>query len=534
MTMTPQQLGVAVLCRLLDLAVTPWAEAKLVQGFGVRDIDATLFVDTAARGTNAYNLIVKFWNGKNATIPASSFTALLDDPRFDGRNYQLRGIVTTVLTELGKRTAREIGVPWIQRSLEDKNRTAAVARWIEAGMLSGAELDIDWIKALVAKPRLRTLALNVLKDRRLVEPGRVGLAWLLELARSPESDLAGFAQRMLLEAALLLKSLLTLGGVDKLWDMAIGGRRAGGVVRTFAAIVPRRRIILDLGPRSPEAAKLLGIPAAPRPRRRIRPRRSARCSATRGRMSAGSRSRSPAKRSRGGAIRSLVYELAGSPFKESRARSGQRATDGRDRSRAITCAPRAGGVDRRSPVVPARARVSHKAGKREVALTLIRRLWPIGSVAPGAARVALMDSPDRDVRLFAVRLFWDRHRPKPLPEGFTPRKQAGAAIGTQRFADFAAVRQFARIVLFGLPPGRIAERDPVVEGAPQPERALAASIAKRRLIESMRDVAMGDVELARTIAPVLGEMSSSIAKGEWQASLQALTQLRTVHPELVS
>ncbi len=130
-TMTPQQLGVAVLCRLLDLAVTPWAEAKLAQGFGGRDITAEIFVDTAARGANAYNAIIKFFNAKNATIPATYYTALLDDPRFDGRNYQLRGITTTALTELGKRTAREIGVPWIQRSLEDKNRSAigrAVAR----------------------------------------------------------------------------------------------------------------------------------------------------------------------------------------------------------------------------------------------------------------------------------------------------------------------------------------------------------------------------------------------------------------------
>jgi hypothetical protein len=168
----------------------------------------------------------------------------------------------------------------------------------------------------------------------------------------------------------------------------------------------------------------------------------------------------------------------------------------------------------------------HKAA-REVALTLIRRLYEhVG----GAERLAwLMDSPDRDVRLFAVRLFWDRHRPKPWPAEYAPRKTVGAAIGTQRFADVAALRQFARTVLFGLPPGRIGERDPVVPGAPQPERPLPASVAKRRLIEAMRDLGLEDVEFARAIAPVLGELSASIAKGEWQASVQALTALRARH-----
>ena len=112
-----------------------------------------------------------------------------------------------------------------------------------------------------------------------------------------------------------------------------------------------------------------------------------------------------------------------------------------------------------------------------------------------------MDAPERDVRLFAVRLFWDRHRPRALPDGFAPRKP-GASIGTQRFAR--SRRRFASSrarCMFGLPPGRVGERDPVVAGAPAPERALPASIAKRRLVESLRDVALEDLELARAIGP---------------------------------
>src|SRR6201999_3416120 len=159
-----------------------------------------------------------------------------------------------------------------------------------------------------------------------------------------------------------------------------------------------------------------------------------------------------------------------------------------------------------------------------------RRLYDRVGGAEGLAW--LMDAPERDVRLFAVRLFWDRHRPRELPEGFVPRKQAGISVGTQRFADLTALRQFARVVLFGLPPGRVGERDAPLAGAPVPERPLAASVAKKRLIEALRDAALEDVELARAITPVLEEMSSSIAKGEWQASVQALTQLRAHHAEL--
>jgi hypothetical protein len=140
-----------------------------------------------------------------------------------------------------------------------------------------------------------------------------------------------------------------------------------------------------------------------------------------------------------------------------------------------------------------------------------------------------MDSPEREVRLFAVRLFWDRHRPKPWPAEYVPRKNVNAPIGTERFADIPTLRQFARVILFGLPPGRVGKRDVLGDGGAAPERALPASVAKRRLIEAMRDVGLEDIEFARAIVPVFGEFIDSTAKGEWQASLQALTQLKAAH-----
>lgn len=519
----PRELGARALLRLLGVAAAPWVAGKLAQGFSPADIDAELFIATAARGTAPFNLLLKFWNDKQVAIPAGHWTALLDDPRFTAGSWPLRPIVASALVELGKRTAREIGVGWIQKSLEDRTRSDAVARWLEAGMLSGDELDVEWLKRLVGKPRLRPIALKLLGDRRRVAPPRVGLAWLLELARSSDAELSQFAQRMLLES--FEPEDFAAGpdkgaGVQRLWELAAGAR-SPEAVRGFAATYLKAHHP-DLGPRLAEA-RALGI--KPRlthdayPLAVVRPllfddradvRRLAAAIAAEEIVAWGDRD--------------LVYELAGAAHKEPRG-LGSELLMGVIVEGEVKRVPEAW-IDGRRLFQLAESR--HKAA-REVALTLIRRLYDrVG----GAERLAwLMDSPERDVRLFAVRLFWDRHRPRPWASDFAPRRAAGAALGTERFADLAALRQFARTVLFGLPPGRIGERDPVVEGAPAPERALPASVAKRRLIEALRDVALDELELARAIAPVLHEFTESTAKGEWHASVQALTALRAHHAE---
>jgi hypothetical protein len=448
----------------------------------------------------------------------------------------MRQLVATALAELGKRTAREIGIAWIQKSLEDRARTDAVARWLDAGMLSGPDLDIEWLKGLVGKPRLRPVALKLLGDRRRVAPAHVGLRWLLDLARSSDSELAMFAQRMLLESfepedfapgapaggpgAPAVSD--RAAGVARLWELATG-KKQPEPVRAFAATYLKAHHP-DLGPRTQEA-RTLGI--TPRldqdayAMATVRPlllddRADVRRLAVAIAGEEFLRWNDP----------ELVYELAGASHREPRALGAELLlgvlTEG-DGGRRVPAAWLDG--RRMFQLVE-----SPQKAAREVALTLIRRLYDrLG----GVERLAwLMDSPDRDVRLFAVRLFWDRHRPKPWPADHVPRKQVGAPIGHERFADLAALRQFARTALFGLPPGRIGERDPIVPGAPAPERPLAASIAKKRLIESMRDLGLEDVEFARAIAPVLGEFASSTAKGEWQASVQALTALRARHGNL--
>jgi hypothetical protein len=550
----PQQIGLGRLLRLLGSALAAWAAARLAQGFSPGDVDAAQFVDAAARGTGAFNLLIKLYHDKQVAIPARLWTALLDDPRFKAGDWRLRSIVQGALTELGKRTAREIGVAWIQASLEDRTRTEAVARWLDAGMLSGDELDVEWLKGLVGKPRLRPIALKLLADRRRVAPARVGLGWLLELARSGDAELAGFAQRMLLESfepADFAPGRDQAAGVARLWELA-SGPKSPEPVRGFAATYLKAHHP-DLGPRLAEA-RALGI----KPRLDhdayamavVRPLLfDARADVRRLAVAV------TGEEIVGWGDPELVYELAGAASREPRALGCELlleliaaggpldATGGAGTGAGPRDATRGGVNALASPVHRGRAsplwihgrrlfqlaESPHQAA-REVALTLIRRLY---EQVGGAERLAwLMDSPEREVRLFAVRLFWDRHRPRPWPADYAPRKPVGAgAVGRARFADLAALRQFARVVLFGLPPGRLGERDPIVEGAPRPERALPASVAKRRLIEALRDVALEEVELARAIAPVLGELTVSIAKGEWQASLQALTALRARHAE---
>lgn len=521
--MTGAQLGLAVLLRLLRHAAAPWAEGKLAQSFAPKDIDAATFVETATRSANHFGALIKFWNDKQAAIPAGHWTALVDDKR--SNEWQMRSVKATALTELGKRGAREIGIAWIQKALENRETTDAVVRWLDAGMLAGADLDVEWVKTLVGKPRLRPVALRLLADRRRVAPARVGLSWLLDLARSTDGELASFAQRMLLESFQPADfapgdNIDNQAGVQRLWELA-AGKKSPEAVRTFAATYLKAHHP-DLGPRLPEA-KALGI--TPRlshdayALQTLRPllfddRQDVR------RLAAQVASEEIVR----WGDKDLVYELAGAAHREPRAVGSELllstiSDDDAQRKRLP-----ADWLDGRR--LFGLAESTHKAA-REVALTLIRRLYDrVG----GAERLGwLMESPERDVRLFAVRLFWDRHRPKPWPADFAPRKNVGAAIGTQRFADLPALQQFARVVLFGLPPGRVGESDPVVEGGPKPERALPASVAKKRLIEAMRDVGLEDVELAKAIAPVLREFTASTAKGEWQASVQALVQLKAHH-----
>lgn len=515
--MKPAQLGLVTLAQLLGDKAAPWAPSKLAQGFSPRDVGVELFVDTAARGEPALTALVEWFDDKRVPVPAAYYTALLDDARFTGRDASPREVVDAAWEALGKRTAQDIGVAWIQRSFEQRERTERVAPWLTEGKLAGAELDVEWLEGLVRTPRLRGTALEVLGNRRLVEPPRLGLAWVLDLARSSDDDLRGFARRVLLEGF----TPDDLGGVVKLWQLATG--KSDSIRATVALYLAAHHP--DLGPRL-EEARTMGVEprlahdayamATVRPLL-LDPRSDVRRLALAITGEELVRWGDP----------DVVFELAGSVYPDVRALGSELLLGTISEASDARRVP-ATWLD--SQRLFRLAESSHKPA-RDVALTLIRRLYDrVG----GAERLAwLMDSTDREVRLFAVRLFWDRHRPRPWPADWAPKKVAGP-VGVEPFADLAALRQFTRVVVFGLPPGRVAPGDANENTALRPERALQGSVAKRRLIEAMRDLALEDVELARAITPLFGEMTASIAKGEWQACVQALAALRARHGDLPS
>jgi len=519
--MPAQTIGAAVLARLLrENATRDWATVRFAQAFRPTDLDVDTFVDVAVTGEAARTALVKIF-GQSTAIPAGHLIKLIADPRIDHRTTQW------VLAELGKRTAAEIGIKWIQQAIEDKRLTDAVARWLQGDMLVGDKLDVAWVKGLIAKPRLRALALRILGDRRVITPARIGLDWLLDLARSADEELHTFAHRLLLEhfapEDFAGPGASRAAGLDRLWDLAAGKGRPEQV-RAFAHTYLKAHHP-TLGLQLAEARQLGIKPKLDHgdyPLARVKPLLSDGRADVR-RYAAAITSEEIVRW--GDAV--LIYALAASPNREPR-------TLGIELLLALVAPPDAAGGER----VPAAwldgrqlfalAESSFKA-TREAALTLIRRAYErVG----GAERLAwLMESPERDVRLFAVRLFWDRHRPRQVPDDYKPPRDVGAPLGGERFAGMDALRQFLRTILLGLPPGRLEQRDALPGGA-MPERPLAASIAKRRLIEAVRELGEAEAEFARVLAPVLQEMSASVAKGEWQACVAALASMRIAHPDL--
>jgi hypothetical protein len=518
----PAEIGLPALVRLLGVAATEkLASEKIQLGFKPQDLDAELFIQLVT-GNKAQNAFVeRFFKDAKQRVPARFYCALLDDRRC---SYKTRRLA---LTELGQRAGAEIGLEWIKQALVEPALSSAAASWLRAGMFKGDELDVEWLKGLVMRPGTRPLALELLGNPKLVAPSRVGLGWLLALARQSDESVSRFAHHYLLqhftpeEFAREAGSSELEAGVDRLWRLAAGPDEPEPV-REFAATYLKVHHP-QLGPQMAEA-RSLGI--APRLTdaayglARVRPLfLDARADVRRLAVAIGRQ-----ELVRWG-DRGLPYELADSSHREPRALAadallgvGQPEADPRLVPPEAWLAPARVFALAESPV----------KATREIALTLVRRHY--GRLG-GARRLAwLMESPDREVRLFAVRLLWEKHRPRDLPESWRPPKPvtAGGPEAWERFDSVEALRQFLRTVMFGLPPGRMERR----ELDTLPDRPLPASVAKRRLLEVVRDMAVEDEAFAQVALPVLVEFSHSQAKGEWQGCVAALARIRRAHPSV--
>lgn len=512
-------LGLPALVRLLGADETAkLAEKKIKAAFGPDQIDAESFIVLWTGNRTQQKLVTKLFEDAKKKIPASHWLALLGDERLGRWRH------SEVLRTLAKYTGREIGVAWIKEALLDRRYTDYVSGWLTEGMLKGDDLDVEWVKGLVMRPRLRPMALEVLGNPKLVEPKRVGLPWLLAMVRQADESLHRFAHRYMLEHfAPADFGESAAGGIDRLWSLAAGADEPE-TVRTFAATYLRVHHP-TLGPTMQEA-KDLGI----KPRLHHKDYGLARVRALfeDGRADVRKLAQDVAKPEmvRWG-DRALPYRLAHSRHREPRAAAGVVLLKlGLEH-------PQEGPADDAPPAdwllpdeVFMLAESTVKA-TREVGLTLIRRCYDrVG----GAQRLAwLMESPDREVRLFAVRLLWEKHRPGayvPPPKTGEP----GPDPAARRFDTGEALREFLRTVMFGLPPGRMERREHV--GEELPDRPLPASVAKARLVAVVRDFALEDRGFAELAVPVLEAFAHSEGKGERHGCVAALASIRRAHPGL--
>lgn len=511
-------IGLAALAALLEISrAEKMAGTMLKAGFGTKDVTQDIFISMMTESSEQRNFVVEWFKSDKKKIPTGYLTALLSDPRCD---YSARRYALGVLP---KRPGKEIGLPWIKAALFDRQLEDYVSRWLQAGLLKGDALDLDWVKGLALRAHHRSLALSLLDNREIVSPRAIGLQWLLTLSRHPEPDLQEFAHRYMLENF----APEDLGdtpeaGVDRLWALASG--KEPEAVRAFAATYLRVHHP-EMGPTLKQARQL-----------GLKPKLKAAAYGLERVQALFNDDREDVRRLAADIARwqlvswddsELLYALMEGAHREPRSVAAELLL-------SIDEAP----SEKTRPAPPAEwldaARVfrlaesAHKAA-REVAVTLVRRHYErLG----GAERLAwLMESPDRSVRLFAVRLLWERHRPRDLPADYKAPKEGPIYVGKSRFASVSALADFMKVVLYALPPGRADKRELVLDGA-TPDRALPASIAKRRLVEVVRALAEEDVEFAQVILPILQSFTKSEAKGEWQACVAALVRIRQKHPEL--
>ncbi len=147
-------------------------------------------------------------------------------------------------------------------------------------------------------------------------------------------------------------------------------------------------------------------------------------------------------------------------------------------------------------------------GARALGMQLIERL---PALRQPDDLFRLTESPDRQVRAFAVRILWGLQR-------VTPARQE-------------ALRDWLRRTLFAIPPGRMPPVDEHDRALVAKLRPLAARKAKLALIDILRDLALNDVVLARLVEPIFVEFMESVGVSERAACLVAVTQLRHRHAE---
>lgn len=506
----PQEIGLDALIEIFNSHVEKEAiRVMLTEGFRPHDLSAKQFFRLLNCDPKPSSFVNDWYKQSKLPVPTSFYLYALTQASCSAATRR------EVFAVLKTRPGKEIGLDWFKRALKEDSLTGPAGTLLRAGKISGDELDIDWVKSLVVDERFREIGLAIVADTKLVAPGQLGTSWLLDMARHPNPEIQQFAYGYL---------LMHLGpedfddggeeqsGIDYLFTLWISKKEPAGIQQFAANYLlvhhpehgPTTHDAKRYGikPRLSEADYSLSRVQPLLTDERLNHRTWAVCIANYELVRWGDRS--------------LLYSLLWSRYQEPRIFAARVLLQiGQPEADPAQVPPREW-LD--ASQVFALTESPRKAA-REVALVLIDAHYErLG----GVHRLAwLMESANREVRLGAVRLLWDRHRPhKRMP-------RAAEAAPNSRFDSTEALQSFLRTVLFGLPPGRIERRQLELSA-----RILPASVAKRRLLEVVRQMSLKDRTFAEMIIPVVEEFSCSTAKGEWQACLVTLAQIRRAYPEL--
>ncbi len=515
-----RQVGLVMLGRLAAFSVTTkWATAALGADFEKKELPEPFLIDMllspedeCTQWAQAY-LDKKF---RPEELPMSFWMRALDDPRLEDASYKVARFMTERLT---KQKVESAPAEWVLDALARDDIGSAIADWLTKAEALPKGIDVERIKGLVFDSSRRAVAFALLGNRKLVSARDVGLGWLLALARRADPQLHDWAHRYLLQ--YMRPENFAEGkedgaaGVARLFALASGAKEPEAV-RVFAETYLRCHHP-KIGKEQPESKQLGLKPLIGRDaytEARIWPL----LSDTRADVRRFAVVITRTELRRWGA-QTKVYELADATAKEVRniaydalSQAGERHADPE-----LALLPSELDAAQIFSMTESRARAS-----RDVAIELIRKHYDL---IGGATRLGwLMQSADREVRMLAVRLLWEKHRPRAIPPGWKPPPGAKKLDDAGPYEDAEALRALLRRLMFAVPPSRSME---ALEQARS--KKLPSSVAKKNLVEVVRDLGLRDAGFAKLVLPVLGEMTGSVAKGEWHACLSAIMTLRRAH-----
>ena len=512
-----RSLGLVMLGRLLRFdAARKWATTALEGEFEKREIGEDFLLDLLFEENDGPSAWAKKFIDKlgPTDLPIAFWLKLLDDPRLED-HYDLPDFACR---KLMKYPIASVPGDWLLKALGRDDISSEMTSWLAKADALPPSLDLERIRGLVFDPEKRQVAFAILGNPKIVAPKDVGLAWLLALARRADPTLHEWAHKYLLThvkpEVFAERKPSVSAGVARLFALASGAKEPEAI-RAFAQLYLRCHHP-KIGKREAETKQhgiKPGIPREAYTEERVWP-----CLFD---------SRADVRRfgvaltrvelRRWGA-EARIYELAESTAKEVRNLAYDALFQAGEPDADPDLAVRLEDLD---PAQIFSMTESRRRSSRDAAMDLIRKHY--GRLG-GAERLGwLMQSADREVRLFAVRLLWEKHRPRGIPPMWRSPEGKTLAQG-EPFRDAEALRALLRRLLFMVPPVRSADALDAARA-----KKLSSSVAKRHLIEVVRDLGVADSEFAEIVAPVLGELTGSVAKGEWQTCLAALMRLREAH-----